>query len=517
VQVAFALALGSAFAAHATVSWALTGFVDIAVLAIDGALLLLALVAGTVHAQQLARDRRRHVVVQELASAFASPRNVQETTLIAASLFVDAGLASAALVAIAHAPGDGERGGDTTILTPVARVGFPPEEPEDELENSVTARAFASLSIARELPEADRWLFGLGGSLGPRPVVARVPLRRGDELLGALLLVSRKAGVLHDRRLLETVASMLGAALDNARLYEATFAQTRDLEAQDARRREFLYAISHELRTPLTSIRAFAELLTEQRTTRGRGRTRATDEEEEQLFASLARGVDRLSDLVEDLLRLGRAEEVPEDVEIGPLDARAALESAAAVTRPAIMQRAQSLSLDLPEEPVWVLGETRTLDHVLVNLLSNASRHTPEHGRITARVEAANGSVRFEVSDSGPGIEAADRERIFEPFFRVRRAGAPVPGSGLGLAVARRSVEQLGGRIWVEDREDGERGARFRVELHAALAAPEPEAPARSAAPASHAKRPPRPGSEDEQDAARQLQLDLHERGRTGG
>ena len=516
MQLAFALALGAAFAAHAAVSWAVTGFVDTVVLSIDGALLLLALVAGTLHAQSLARDRRRHVIVQELASAFAAPRDVRETARTAAALFVDSGLATAALVAVAHAPGDRALAGfEDSILTPVARVGFPADQPDDAIEDSVAASAFATLSIARERAAADRWLFALGDSLGARPLVARVPLQRGDELLGALLLVSPQAGPLHDRRLLETMAALLGAALDNARLYDATFEQTRDLEAQDARRREFLYAISHELRTPLTSIRAFAELLTEQRASRTRGR-RGRPDDEEQLFTSLSRGVERLSELVEDLLRLGRAEEVVEDIEIGPLDARTALETAASIIRPAVMLRGQALHLHVPEEPVGALGEQRALEHVLINLLSNANRHTPEGGMIEAHLELRDDVVRFEVSDSGPGIAPADRERIFEPFFRVRRAGTPVPGSGLGLAVARRAVGQLGGRLWVEDNQDGT-GARFCVELPSAPASAIPPAPPRAASLASHAKRPPPTTAQDEADDAQQLHLDLHERSNTPG
>ncbi|MSP22163.1 MAG: hypothetical protein EXR66_03990 [Dehalococcoidia bacterium] len=511
----FALALGAAFAAHAAVSWAVTGFVDTVVFSIDGALLLLALVAGTLHAQSLARDRRRHVIVQELALAFATPRDVRETARTAAALFVDGGLASAALVAVAHAEGDDIPAADTSTLTPVARVGFPGEEPDDAIEDSVSTSAYASLSIGRERTAADIWLFGLGDSLGARPLVARVPLQRGDELLGALLLVSPDAGPLYDRRLLETVVALLGAALDNARLYEATFQQTRDLEAQDARRREFLYAISHELRTPLTSVRAFAELLAEQRASHTRGR-RGRAEDEEQLFTSLSRGVERLSELVEDILRLGRAEEVVEDIEIGPIDARAAMETAAAIIRPAVMLRGQSLRLDLPAGSVPVMGEQRALEHVLINLLSNANRHTPAGGAIEVRLQLRDTLVRFEVGDSGPGIAFADREHVFEPFFRVLRAGTPVPGSGLGLAVARRAVQQLGGKVWVEDNDEGAGGARFCVELTAAPADSILEAtPARVATPASHAKRPPQLDAEDDGDGAQQLHMDLHERTQT--
>ena len=103
---------------------------------------------------------------------------------------------------------------------------------------------------------------------------------------------------------------------------------------------------------------------------------------------------------------------------------------------------------------------------MLLNLLSNANRFTPEEGSVTARASLTEDRVRIEVDDSGPGIDPADRAQIFQPFYRVQRDGAPeVPGSGLGLAVARRLIELQDGRIWVED--GPEQGSRFCIELAA--------------------------------------------------
>ena len=435
-------------------------------LATDAALALVVLAAVLVHVGNLGRQRRRHALVDQLAASFSVPRNIDEAADAGVSLLVATGLADAGLVAVARADGDeaGVRdgyGGFTDRRPPLVAVaagGFPGDfEPETEtLRLPAPSRpSTARLSIAR-----DPWLAPLTATLGERPWVAQIPLARNDELLGLLLLVSRRGGALHDPAMLETVGALFTAALDHARLYQAAFEQARDLEQQDARRREFLYAITHELRTPLTSIQAFAELLVE--------RGRSGEDDVEGLVASLARGVDRLGTIVDDLLQLGRVEQPDVRVEIVPVDVAEAVRTAEAILRPSFMQRGQSLTMTLPNGPLWAAGDERSLEQVLINLLSNANRHTPAGGRVEVRARAEQDAVHIEVEDSGPGIQPHDRERIFQPFYRVGGAASEVPGSGLGLAVARRFTELQEGRIWVEDGADG--GARFCLQLPAAPA-----------------------------------------------
>ena len=148
------------------------------------------------------------------------------------------------------------------------------------------------------------------------------------------------------------------------------------------------------------------------------------------------------------------------------VDVTEALRTAEAILRPSFMQREQSLSMELPEGPVLAVADARSMEQVLLNLLSNANRHTPARGSVTVRVVATGDAVRIDVQDSGPGIDPADRQRIFEPFYRVQRPGAAeVPGSGLGLAVSQRLTELQGGRLWVE--EGAGSGSRFCVQLPA--------------------------------------------------
>lgn len=130
------------------------------------------------------------------------------------------------------------------------------------------------------------------------------------------------------------------------------------------------------------------------------------------------------------------------------------------------MLREQLLTLDLPDRGPTVIGDPRVVEQVLLNLLSNANRHSPPRGKIQVLARQLDRqTARIEVVDNGAGIPEEERQRIFEPYYRVRSENA-VPGSGLGLAVTRRLLEETGGRIWVDASEDG--GAKFCVEMRAA-------------------------------------------------
>jgi len=110
------------------------------------------------------------------------------------------------------------------------------------------------------------------------------------------------------------------------------------------------------------------------------------------------------------------------------------------------------------------VGDPARLRRVMLNLLQNAVRHTPEDGSVTVKIEKnAVGGFEIEVADDGEGIDPADRERIFEPFYRGGSEAARTrPGTGLGLAIARAVVEAHGGRIWLAD---SDHGSRFRFSL----------------------------------------------------
>lgn len=447
--MALLLAAAVILGAHTALTIAVSGQAAPEVIAIDTAFAVVLLGVAGWFLGRLRRERQRAAVESLLLDLLSTPRNIRDTATEALRLIDEHRLGEAAAVAIA-----GEEDG---AMRPLAATGYP----RGWLEAAPAARVE---TVAREtewkrakVPHP--WVEPVAGRLGGRPWVADIPLRSGSDPIGLLLVASRRPTLLEHRGLRELLAERLGAAFDHAALYEAAYRRERDLEDQEVRRREFIASISHEIRTPLTSIQAFAELL---QLDQG-----ALDDTARDLVASLSGGVERLSALVNDLIELGRTSDVPLEPHRRDVDVAHLLREAEATVRPAMMLRGQSFVLDLPVPELHAFVNPRMLEQAVLNLLSNAARYTPAGGAITIQAYPwGEGNVRIEVSDSGPGIAPEERERIFEPYYRVKATERAVPGSGLGLAVARRLVEACGGKIWAEEAATG--GARFCIEVHAA-------------------------------------------------
>jgi two-component system phosphate regulon sensor histidine kinase PhoR len=232
-----------------------------------------------------------------------------------------------------------------------------------------------------------------------------------------------------------------------------------ELKRADAVRRDFVANASHELRTPLTAIRGFAETLLD---------GALTDERTAKRFVgNIVENAKRLQSLVDDLLELSRAESPDSAVELVEVD----VAHVAALVLQGVEGRAadkrQQLVLEGAGEVILAQGDSRALDQVLLNLVDNAIKYTPEGGRITVRIAQRGEEVVIEVADNGPGIPRAHQDRIFERFYRVDKGRSRAQGgTGLGLAIVRHLVQRMKGRISVES-QVGE-GSTFRVTLAAA-------------------------------------------------
>ena len=216
---------------------------------------------------------------------------------------------------------------------------------------------------------------------------------------------------------------------------------------------DFLITVSHELRTPLTSVRTAAEMLLEEEEKQDAQGVRT------RLARSIAKGANRLAALVADLVDASREDEFAPRLELEPLPAREMVSGAVALMNPLLAAKRQTLSVEVEDPQPAVLVDRRRFEQVVVNLLSNAQRHTPEGGRIEVRIGGEDGDVVIAVKDSGPGVAETERDLIFEPFFRGDSSGM-----GLGLAIAKSVVELHNGRIWVENNTDGP-GSTFFVAL----------------------------------------------------
>ena len=240
-------------------------------------------------------------------------------------------------------------------------------------------------------------------------------------------------------------AGEIGVLAGRFREMAARLSEAEELE------RNFLMSVSHELRTPLTAIRGHVEALREGVVT-----------EEEMRVASLtviAAEAERLERLVGDVLDLAKLDAhrftvLREEVEMERLIDRAYVTFSEEARRRKIDYRCL-----VEAKPVIVSDGDRVLQ-IISNLLSNAFRWTPDGGAIELELKAVDGTVCVSVDDSGPGIPAAERERIFRPFWS--RDGG---GTGLGLAIARELASALGGRIQLET--SPERGSRFELVLPA--------------------------------------------------
>lgn len=236
-------------------------------------------------------------------------------------------------------------------------------------------------------------------------------------------------------------------------LARAFNSMAEELAEVDRIRRDLVANASHELRTPLGALRATLENLVD-----------GIEPVDRATLETMLRQVERLGSLVEQLLDLSKLESGAVPLERGRFAARTLLREIEDEWRPQAQAHRLRFSTSVLPDDLALHADVQRLRQVLSNLVANAVRHSPDGGRVILRATAVNGRTRIEVIDDGPGIDAAERARVFERFYRSdpARSGG---GSGLGLAIARWIVELHGGAIHAEAAEP--QGCRMVVELPA--------------------------------------------------
>jgi two-component system sensor histidine kinase KdpD len=256
-------------------------------------------------------------------------------------------------------------------------------------------------------------------------------------------------------RLLPALASLVAVAVDRAELQREAL-EAEALRRSDAAKTALLRAVSHDLRSPLTAIDAAASGLDSAALHLG-------EEDRRALLATIREESARLGRLVENLLDLSR-------LQAGAAQPRPELWPAEELVAQALDELSEGdarVVLELDEEAPPVRVDAAQVERVLVNLIENALKYSPADAPVHVSLDVADGEVRLHVIDRGPGIAAAERERLFEPFRRGVDAGAS--GAGLGLAIARGFAEANGGRVWAEPAPGG---AHLVLALPAAERAP---------------------------------------------
>jgi len=234
----------------------------------------------------------------------------------------------------------------------------------------------------------------------------------------------------------------------------AVFHDITDVRRVEQVRRDFVANVSHELRTPLAAVKSVVETLQG-----GALDDRAVAEE---FLARADAEIDRLVQMVEELLVLSRIESGEIPLRLEPLDLQTILDSSVARLRPQAERRNLSLGLDIPPRLPAVRGDADQLERAVLNLLHNALKFTADGGAIQITAEVVDRAVAVHIDDNGAGILPEDLPRIFERFYKADRARGGV-GTGLGLAVAKHTVEAHGGTITAES--EPERGSRFTFTL----------------------------------------------------
>ena len=227
-------------------------------------------------------------------------------------------------------------------------------------------------------------------------------------------------------------------------------------QAADDARRDLVAAVSHDLRTPLTSLRLLAEAIED-----GVADQETTARYRRQMATHIA----SLSHLVDDLFELSRLEagEIAWSMQRVALDEL--VEETVEAMRPQAEDRSVAVLAAVGGSVAAARADPERLQRVLFNLIQNAIRHTPADGSVTVAAESNGATVEVEVADTGEGMDSADRERAFDPFYRGGKGAARSgDGTGLGLAICRAIVEAHGGRIWFADSAVGTR-VRFTLPL----------------------------------------------------
>ena len=287
----------------------------------------------------------------------------------------------------------------------------------------------------------------------PEPAIAVQVLQAAGHPVG-FLAVARTSGRDFDepeRELLDLVAGQAALVLENARLVEAerTHAQALAKQNEELRRlnrtiTDLIATVTHDLRTPLSSVIGYLELVLEDT---------ELQEETAEFVRVARRNGERMLQMINDLLDLSRLEAGRTPITPSPVSLAPVLREVVTLLRPDLEAKRQVYTEEIPADLPALMADPDRLHQVLLNLLGNASKYTPEGGRIHASARVEGDRVRIAIHDTGMGLSEEDLHMVFDKFFRARRPEmARITGTGLGLAIVKTVVELHGGEVFADSR-----------------------------------------------------------------
>ena len=290
------------------------------------------------------------------------------------------------------------------------------------------------------------------------------PILDDDGVVTGAAVISRDITHLkqHQAQLEATLAKERVARADAEGAQQALAEQNERLRELDRLKDEFIALVSHELRTPLTSIHGYLELVLD-------GGAGELGPEQQRFLSVVERNTKRLMQLVGDLLFMAQVEAGKLALDLEEVDLKEVLAECLEAAKPVADDRQVELVTDLAETPS-MLGDRSRLAQVLDNLISNALKFTPASGSVSVRVSHTGRDAVVEVADTGVGIPTEEQDRLFERFFRSSNATEQaIPGSGLGLTIAKTIIERHEGSIEIESAEGKGTTVRVRLPLGAAV------------------------------------------------
>ncbi len=283
------------------------------------------------------------------------------------------------------------------------------------------------------------------------------PVTSDGELLGILTVANRLGDFStfdrDDLDLLRTLANHAGVALRNSLLVERLEVALAHETEIGRLKDEFVATISHELRTPLTNVQGYIRTLLSPNVV-------ATTTERQEFLVSADRNAERLKRLIEDLLFASRVEtsqpiRATDSIGVAGLLERVVVDSG---------QDRARIVVSVPDLVPPIESRDEDVYRIVRNLVDNALKYSPVGSPVSVSARAEGGGVTIRVRDQGPGVDPAERERIFDRFYQVDQSSTRrVGGAGMGLYICRRAAERLGGRVWLD--RSTESGTVFAVWL----------------------------------------------------
>jgi signal transduction histidine kinase len=275
-----------------------------------------------------------------------------------------------------------------------------------------------------------------------------LPIRRETQTIGLIMLESANVGPVSEDVLafLQRLCDHASIAISNAQLYGA-------VQMANVAKSEFVSFVSHELKNPMTSIKGYTELL-------AAGAVGAINDAQSNFLSTIRSNIERMNTLISDLNDVSKIEAGRLRLDFKAMAFMDVVDETVRSTRKQIEEKGQMLTRNIPSDLPQVWADRTRLAQVLVNLVSNAQKYTPQGGQIQIAAEAADNQwdpvgsprvVHVWVADNGIGINEEDQKKIFQKFFRSEDPKTrEVPGTGLGLNITRSLVEMQGGKVWFE-------------------------------------------------------------------